>query len=62
MMSTPERADDPGEYGYGGSNQDFPTEDGSGDTSPRAEDEDKRAHGNEPDGEQTRRPGWPQAD
>ena len=61
-MSTPERADDPGEYGYGGSNQDFPTEDESGDTSPRAEDEDTRAHGEEPEREQTRQADWPQAD
>lgn len=61
-MSTPERADDPGEHGYGGSKQDFPSEDESGDTSPRAEDEDNRAHDHEPEREQRRQGDWPQSD
>ena len=40
-MSTPERADDPGEHGYGGAKQDFPEED-----MPRGPDgeEEERGH------------------
>ena len=39
-MSTPERPQDPGEHGYGGTKQDFPAEEGSGDDAPRLEDEE----------------------
>lgn len=44
-MSTPERADDPGEHGYGGAKQDFPEQSAPAD--PDDEDEhrdDDRRH------------------
>ena len=42
-MSTPERSQDPGEHGYGGNKQDFPTEDDSRDKEHRLEDDDDRS-------------------
>ena len=44
-MSTPERSQDPGEHGYGGTNQDYPTggdPDESGETPDTDETEDPR--------------------
>ena len=41
-MSTPERSQDPGEYGYGGTKRDFPTEDEPKNKEHRLEDEDDR--------------------
>jgi hypothetical protein len=63
-MSTPERADDPGEHGYGSTGQDVPSDDESGDTSPRLEDDDNRAHeDDEPEPEESRQAvGPPEAD
>jgi hypothetical protein len=40
-MSTPEPSQDPGEHGYGGTKQDFPTEDESKNKERRLEDEDE---------------------
>ena len=50
-MSTPERADDPGDYGYGGANVEYPA-DADSETS-EDEPEDESATSDEPD-EETR--------
>jgi hypothetical protein len=57
-MSTPERSQDPGDHGYGGTNQDFPTDDDSHDKEHRLEDDDDRSseHSN---GEDVRQGDWP---
>jgi hypothetical protein len=57
-MSTPERPQDPGEHGYGGTKQDFPTDDDSRDKEHRLEHDDDRS--SEPgEGEDVRQGGWP---
>jgi hypothetical protein len=58
-MSTPERADDPGQHGYGGAKQDFPVEEQSGDRAPRPEDDDEQAHGRENEADEKRQGGEP---
>lgn len=55
-MSTPERSQDPGEHGYGGTKQDFPTADHSPDKEHRLEDDDDRSS---EEGEDARQGGWP---
>ena len=57
-MSTPERSQDPGEHGYGGTKQDFPTEDEPKNKEHRLEDEDERTS-EQPAGEQRRQGDWP---
>lgn len=48
-MSTPERQQDPGEHGYGGTKQDYPT-DGERDPQERPRPEEvERIHGSRPD-------------
>ena len=42
-MSTPERQQDPGEHGYGGTAQEFPAEDSSDGAEQRPDDNDARA-------------------
>ena len=49
-MSTPERSQDPGEHGYGGTKRDFPTEDEPKNKEHRLENEDDRTS-EEPAGE-----------
>jgi len=57
-MSTPERPQDPGEEGYGGTKQDFPTDDDSRDKEHRLEDDDERSS-EQGEGEDVRQGGWP---
>ena len=57
-MSTPERSQDPGEHGYGGTKQGLPTEDDSKNKEHRMEDEDERAI-EQPADEHQRQGGWP---
>jgi hypothetical protein len=57
-MSTPERSQDPGEHGYGGTKQDFPLDDDARDEDHRLEDDDERAK-EQPADEHERQGGWP---
>ena len=57
-MSTPERAQDLGEHGYGGTKQEFPTDDDSRDKEHRLEDDDERSS-EQGEGEDVRQGGWP---
>ena len=56
-MSIPERSQDPGEYGYGGAKQEFPTDDDSRDKEHRLEDDEDRSS-EQAEGEEVRRGGW----
>jgi hypothetical protein len=55
-MSTPERSHDPGEHGYGGTKQDFPTEDESDDKEHRLDDDERT---NEEAPSEQEQGGWP---